>query len=126
MPIPLDAVELGEMVEWGIHLGPEFPDVVEIICSSPAFELGDSFLFRELADTQLPEKHPSPVSALLLVVLKNTQRAFYDLDRVEGIVRRIAPLHAPMDKLKGICNELAKLGYPVAGALEAWLQNGQF
>ncbi len=28
-PLPLDREELGEMVEWSLHLGPSFPEVID-------------------------------------------------------------------------------------------------
>jgi len=109
-------------VEWTLHLGPSFPEVVETVWTSPEFKLKDSFLFRELADSKLPQQYPTATAKLLLKVLQNMQVAHYDLDKVEEIVRHIAPLQAPVDILNGICNELARLGYPQAAELQAWLQ----
>jgi hypothetical protein len=121
-PLPLDREELGEMVEWSLHLGPSFPEVVDAVWESPGFELKHSSLFRELDDSQFPEKYPSAAAKLLLKVLCNTPIPDYDLDRVEDVVRRVAPLAAPLDFLEKICNELARLGYPPAAELQAWLR----
>jgi hypothetical protein len=116
------------MVEWTLHLGPSFAEVVDSVWASPNFELKYSSLFRDLADSVLPQQHPSAAAKLLLKVLRNASvpEHRYDLDRVEDIVRRIAPLHAPLHTLKDICNELAKLGYQPAGELLAWLNGGGF
>jgi hypothetical protein len=122
VPLPLDSKELDEMVEWTLHLSPSFPEVVEAVWNSPKFELTHSFLFRELANSELPQKHPAATAKLLLKVLRNTALPEYDLDQVEETVRRIAPLHAGLDTLNEICNELAKLGYLRAAELLAWLQ----
>jgi len=94
------------------------------VWTSPRFELKHSSLFRELADSALPQQYPSAAAKLLLKVLRNVALPQYDLDRVEATVRRIAPLHAGLDTLKDICNELAKLGYQRAGELLAWLNEG--
>jgi hypothetical protein len=128
IPIPLDPRELGEMVEWTLHLGPSFAEVVDSVWASPNFELKYSSLFHDLADSVLPQQHPSAAAKLLLKVLRNASvpEHRYDLDRVEDIVRRIAPLHAPLHTLKDICNELAKLGYQPAGELLAWLNGAGF
>ncbi len=96
------------------------------VWGSPKFSLNHSFLFRELADGQLPQQYPAATAKLLLKVLRNTEVVHYDLDKVEDLVRRIAGLHTPLDTLKDICNELAELGYPRAAVLEAWLQRGDF
>ncbi len=121
VPIPLDREELGVMVEWTLHLGPNFTEVVKEVLASGDFELKHSFLFRELAESALPEKHPTATAELLLKVLQNTRETDYDLDRVDDTVRRIAPLGAPLETLKRICDALANLGYPPAAKLQAWL-----
>jgi len=125
-PLPLDREELGEMVEWSLHLGPSFPEVVDAVWESPDFELKHSFLFRELDESQFPQEYPSAAAKLLLKVLRNTPIPDYDLDRVEKVVRRVPPLGAPLDLLEEICNELARLGYPPAAELRAWLRRGGF
>ena len=114
------------MVEWSLHLGPSFPEVVDAVWESPDFELKHSFLFRELEESQFPQEYPSAAAKLLLKVLLNTPSPDYDLDRVENVVRRVAPLAAPLNLLENICNELARLGYPPAAELRAWLRRGVF
>ncbi|HVB57470.1 MAG TPA: hypothetical protein VNE63_13740 [Candidatus Acidoferrales bacterium] len=126
VPLPLDSLELGEMVEWTMQLGPSFPEAVEAVWIGPKFELKNSPLLSELADNELSKRHPTPAAKLLLRVLQNTQVAPYDLDKVEETVRRVAPLQAPSDTLSDICNELARLGYPDAAKLQTWLQGGNF
>jgi hypothetical protein len=74
-----------------------------------------------LAESHLPEKHPTATAKLLLKVLQNTRERDYDFDRVENTVRRIALLGAPLETLKQICDALANLGYPPAAKLQAWL-----
>jgi hypothetical protein len=105
---------------------PELPEVVDAVWESPDFELKHSFLFRELDESQFPQEYPSAAAKLLLKVLRNTAIPDYDLDRVENVVRLVAPLAAPLDFLEKICNELARLGYPPAAELQAWLRRGGF
>jgi hypothetical protein len=123
-PLPLAPLELGQMVEWTLYVGTGFPEAVESVWASPKFELKFSSLLHELAKSELPQQHPAAAAKLLLKILQNVTLPQYDLDKVEDTVRRIAPLHAPLNALKGICNELANLGYPRAGGLLAWLQAG--
>lgn len=123
LPVLPKREELGEMVEWVLYLGSAFPEGAEIISSGPRFELRNSFLFRELAATTLPEDYPNPAAILLLAVLKNTDVAEYDLDQVEGVVKRISPLGASPETLSEVCDQLARLGYPVAGNLKGWLRD---
>jgi len=122
VPTPLNAQELGVMVEWALYLGPAFREVVEVLWGSPKFELKHHFLFRELADSDLPQQYPAAAAMFLLKVLRNIEAPQYDLDKVEDTVRRIASLRAPLDTLRNICNELAKLGYQRAAELQAWLE----
>jgi hypothetical protein len=92
----------------------------------PDFELKHSFLFHELDESQFPQEYPSAAAKLLLKVLRNTPLPEYDLNRVENVVRRVAALGAPLDRLENICNELARSGYPPAAELQAWLRRGAF
>lgn len=66
----MDREELPEMVEWSLHLGPSFPEVVDTVWESPDFELKHSFLFRELDDRQFSEQFLSAAGKLLLMVLR--------------------------------------------------------
>ena len=54
------------MVQWTLHLEPNLPDVVEEVLASPDFELKHSFLFRELTESAIPEKHPAATAKLFL------------------------------------------------------------
>ncbi len=113
------------MVEWSLFLGSSFPEVAEIISKGPSFELENSFIFRELSDTKFPEEFPTSTGQLLLSVLHYTKLPEFDLDRVEEVVRRIAPLNAPAELITDICNHLGRLGYPEASTLEAWVKAQQ-
>jgi hypothetical protein len=64
------------MVEWSLHLGPSFPEVVDAVCESPDFELKHSFLFRELDESQFPQEYPSAAAKLLLKVLRKLSVLF--------------------------------------------------
>lgn len=105
---------------------PYFSQEFVRVWESPVFELKHSFLFHELDESQFPQEYPSAAAKLLLKVLRNTPIPDYDLDRVDNVVRRVAPLGAPLDLLEEICNELARLGYPPAAELRAWLRRGGF
>ena len=119
LPVIFEPVELGKMVEWSPFLASGFPEAAETVWKSPKFELRDSFIFRELADTDLPERYPVAAGRLVLKVLQNMQAANFDLDRVDDLLRRILPLGSPKLLLRKVCGELARLGYPSAGDLEA-------
>jgi hypothetical protein len=109
------------MVEWSLHLGLSFPEVVEMILRGPSFELRHSFFLRELADTTFPEIFPAATGNVLSIVLRNMNAVHFDLDKVENVVKRIAPLSVSPTLLKEICNELGRLGYAPAAALGNWI-----
>ena len=61
IPVPLNTTELGKMVEWSLYLGEtSFPEVVEIMSTGPPFQIGDTMIFRELAESEFPAKYPTP------------------------------------------------------------------
>jgi Domain of unknown function (DUF4020) len=112
-----EPVELGEMVEWSLFLGAAFSNVVERVSASPAFELDNSFIYRELDESTIPETFPSEIAELFFMLLKNEKVVFCDLDRVDVVVKRIAGLGAPRPRLLEVCDQLARLGYAEAAAL---------
>jgi len=120
LPVKLDTVELGEMVEWSLSLATVFPEVAEMISKGPKFEVKE-FILRELADTSLPNSHPKAAAQFLLKILQNMTVAYFDLDKVEEVVKRILPLGAPKELLRAICGELARLGSPGAGDLQSFI-----
>jgi hypothetical protein len=122
LPVPLDASELGEMVEWSMHLGTGFPEVVDTISKCPPFEVGDTILFRDLADSKFPEAFPAATAKLLKAILANMKVFHFDFGMVESAVRRITPLETPRELLEKICNELSRLGYQSAATLHAWVR----
>jgi hypothetical protein len=121
-PVALTPLELGEMVEWTIFLHNGFPEATRIIETGPPYELRDSFLFRELADGTIPANFPSASGDFLLSVLKNTREAQFDLDKVEDVVRKVAPQGARGEVLERICDELGRLGYSRAAPLKRWVR----
>jgi len=123
IPIPLDPMELGEMVEWSLFLGAAFSSVVDRVTASPAFQLDNSFIYRELDESKTPETFPSETAELLFMLLKNEKVVFYDLDRVDVVVKRISPLGAPRPRLLEICDELARLGYAEAAVLRDFVHS---
>jgi hypothetical protein len=123
-PMPLSAVEAGEMAEWSLHLEPVFPEAVEKICGGPSMELQHSFLYYELADTALPEQHPHSVARLLLFLLQKSTAEIYDFDRIDRVFEKIATSNVDTRILLRICNELAKLGYAGASRLRGLIRKG--
>jgi Domain of unknown function (DUF4020) len=121
-PIALAPLELGEMVEWTIFLHNGFPEATTLIGNGPAYELRNSFLFKELAESTVPADFPSASADLLLSVLKNTREAQFDLDKVEDVVRKVSLQGARREVLEGVCDELGRLGYPGAVPLKRWVR----
>jgi hypothetical protein len=121
-PMPLSAIEAGEMVEWSLHLEPVFPEVVEKICGGPPPEMKRSFLYYELPDTPLPGRFPQPVAQLILFLLQKNSAPIYDFDRIDKVFEQLATSNVDTPILLEICNELATLGYAGAGRLRALIR----
>jgi hypothetical protein len=124
VPVTFEVEELGVMVEWTPFLGPAFPGAVQLIRESPKFKLNNSFVYRELDESEIPHKYPADTAKLLIVLLSNetTQSALHDLDSVDKVVRKIVPLGAFEPSLLAVCDHLAHLGYPAAGALREFVK----
>jgi len=121
IPVPLDANEIRQMVQWSTHLGPVFPEVVTKIVNSPIPNLKDLFIYRELAESDLPTRHPVAVAKLVLYLLKHESTPIYDLDPVESILEKLVSM-ADKNELLKICDELARLGYYSAAQLRTKIE----
>lgn len=111
LPVALDAAEVGEMVQWSVHLQSAFPEVVKKICNSPAPKLEHSFIYRQLFESKLPSRHPSSAAKLLLYLLRNESVLPYDIDPVADTVGQLAASDIDKKDVLRICDELARLGY---------------
>ena len=105
------------MAEWGLHLEPVFPEVVEKIIASPAPELERSFLYYELPETKLPERYPTPVARLLLYLLQKSTAPIYDFDRIDNLFQQLILGSVDRHILLDICDALGKIGYEGANRL---------
>jgi hypothetical protein len=124
LPVPLDAAEAGEMVQWSVHLQSVFPAVVEKICNSPVLKLKHSFIYHELSKSQIPTQHPGSTAKLVLHLLRTASVSFYDIDEVVDVVKQLAASDIDRVGLRQICDELARVGYNGAIALRDFIDGG--
>jgi hypothetical protein len=118
VPVPLEAAEVGEMVNWGPQLGPAFPAAVEKICSSPTPKQDtSSFIYRELCESGHPDSDANSVAKLVLHLLRSDWSPTHDFDQVEVLFIRISDSGAEKQDLLDICDELARLGFSEAARL---------
>lgn len=118
IPIPLDPVESGEMVEWCLNLEPVFPEVVDKISNSPPPQLEHSFIYYELPETELPKIYPTPVARLLLDLLRRSSAPIYDYDRIDKVFDQLILGNVDRRTLLDICDTLAAQGYDGASRLK--------
>jgi hypothetical protein len=105
------------------HIGPSFPEAVARILASPTPIDNHSFIFRDLVGTEYPDHFPTAVAKLTLHLLRSNFGALYDLDQVDTIVRKLAASSIDRTDLFGICDELARIGYPGAKASKATIED---
>ena len=117
IPRPFGPGEFEAMIHWAPELVPVFPEVVDRICANPAPVMQHPFIFHELAKSNLPETHPVPVAKLLLHLIKEAKSPFWHLPETADMVTRTASGHVPRETLRGICDQLARLGYVQAATL---------
>ena len=122
VPVPFESEELGETVEWTPYLGSAFPTAVDKVVAGPQFRLKHSFIYREIADTTIPETFPTATARFFFVLLQNELELPFDTDKISDVVRRAVALGAPQETLIFICDRLAALGYGEAGNLSCFVK----
>lgn len=118
IPVPLTVREGEEMVEWSIHLGHVFPDVVASALVTPIPDMQGSFMLTELSELDLRKQYPKESAALILHVLKNAHALPWDPRWIEPVVSALASSTESKPNTRLICDELARLGYPDAQRLK--------
>ena len=119
IPVPLDGMEAGTMLEWLSLLGENFPQAAEKVMRGPVPVLAHSFFYRELRDTDLPDRYARAAVKLVYHLLRsNCETPVYEFEVLEGIVRRGIAAGGEQEDLLGVCDELARLGDPQAAGLK--------
>jgi hypothetical protein len=120
IPVALDAKETAAMAHWSIRLKGPFSEVVSKICEGPKPEMKEhasGYLYYELSESDLPTRHPTSVTKLVLYLLQNGVASYWDFDSIDKLIRKIPASSANKNELLEICESLAGLGHPGAGAL---------
>jgi hypothetical protein len=118
VPVPLTQREGAQMVEWSIHLGPAFPEVVERILRTPIPDLQGSFMLTELSESDLRKQFPKAAASLVLYVLKNSAVLPWDTRWIDPLITELAGLVECKPTVRLVCDELARLGWPDAPRLK--------
>jgi len=66
------------MVEWSIHLGSVFSEVVANVLLTSIPDMQGSFILTELSESDLRKQYPKESSALVLHVLRNARAMPWD------------------------------------------------
>ena len=106
------------MIEWSIHLGPVFPEVVAEALVTSIGDMQGSFMLTELSESDLRKQYPQESGALVLHVLRNARALPWDTRWIEPLVTELASSTESKPNTRLICDELARLGYPDAQRLK--------
>jgi len=117
IPVLLIEKEGEEMIEWSIHLGPVFSEVVTYALATSIPDMQSSFILTELSESDLRKQYPKESAALVLHVLKNARNLPWDTRWIEPLVTELASMTASKPNTRLICDELSRLGYPDAQRL---------
>ncbi len=107
--------EAAGMLSWALELGPVIGEVVNVICNSDPVDVGSTSIYIELVESRLAEKYPDPTADLLHHLAKGHKHPLpaqesYMCHEMSELVKELHKHGASIDKLKAICEELAKLG----------------
>jgi len=118
IPVPLTEKEGEEMIEWSIHLGSVFSEVVANAIVTSIGDMQGSFMLTELSESDLRKQYPKESSALVVHVLRNARAFPWDTRWIEPLVTELASSTESKPNTRLICDELARLGYPDAQRLK--------
>jgi SIR2-like domain/Domain of unknown function (DUF4020) len=111
IPVPLTAGEVARMAIWVVHLEPVFTEAVNALCESPLPKLKSDYIYHELAQSDVGNRHPGSATRFLLHLLRNQKGPFWGCDYVETVVEKIlSAAFANKADLHLVCEQLAHLG----------------
>jgi Domain of unknown function (DUF4020)/SIR2-like domain len=117
IPLLLVVSEASAMVDWPVCFKDSFPDVAENVYRSPVPKREHFFLFEELSESDLLTRHPGAMARFVFYLLRNRVAPLYYFEPILKIVNSLRPFPDARNDLLQICQQLAELGYPNAGAL---------
>jgi hypothetical protein len=124
LPVLLGVSEASAMVDWAVCFKDAFPDVAENVYRSPVPKREHFFLFEELSESDLLTRHPGAVARFVFYLLRNRVAPLYYFDPILKVVDGLRPFPEARNDLVQICQQLAELGYPAAGALKNLILGG--
>ena len=123
-PVPLDAKETDQMLEWVLDLQPVLPEVVGLFCQGPYPDLGHEMPYYRLSKSELLVRYPESFAQLLAFMTQGERnRAIYDLSELHIAVERLVSLIPRDPQLRVLCDDLARLGVPGVETLAKRLAN---
>lgn len=110
VPIALAVEEVEAMISWAPSLDEQFPEFVDLICQMTVPSVNDTTPYWRINERGLAKKHPKDVARLLAHLLQVAKEPFYPRDIVVDIVNDLITAFAPIDVLRSIIDQLARLG----------------
>lgn len=107
VPIPLDDAEITQMLGWVVNLTGVFPEVVDTATDMRKAPIGRSLLAREIGESNLAERHPVPLSKLLIHVGQCTTEPWFWLG-AGSVVNQLLEKDLPPDVEEAVRDLIAK------------------
>ncbi|KYH32460.1 hypothetical protein MOMUL_10610 [Moorella mulderi DSM 14980] len=89
IPAPLTPEEMKVMLDWSVHLRAVFPQVVDMIVSSPAPKLERGSFYFRLVDEGLATKYPKDTARLMIHLLSEAPSPFPHCHEVQKIYQQL-------------------------------------
>jgi hypothetical protein len=118
---PLSPSEVGAMIQWGLKMGAQFPEIVDLALRSPAPVKSGAHLYLTMKDSNVLASFPKE-SAVLLAHLMRHATPEFDTP-VYDMVRRLAPVLDDRTKLFEICEELTRQGSTGVDYLRSFIES---
>jgi hypothetical protein len=116
-PVPLEADELSEMIDWAPHLQKVFPEVVDQITKAKIRVSVDDFIYHLVLEKKIADQYPVATAKLVLHLAEFSDKPVYDYGNTPKILKKLVEMPETHGILLKVADKLAAKGLALASQI---------
>lgn len=121
-PVPLEADELSEMIDWAPHLQEVFPEVVKQITKAKIRVSVDDFIYHLILENKIADRYPVDTAKLMLHLAEFSDKPVYDIGNTPKMLEKLVGIPETYGILIKVADKLAAKGSALASKIKEQIE----
>jgi hypothetical protein len=121
-PVPLEADELSEMIDWAPHLQEVFPEVVDKITKAKIRVSVDDFIYHLILENKIADRYPVDTAKLMLHLAEFSDKPVYDIGNTPEMLEKLVRNPETHGILVKVVDKLAAKGSAMASKIKEQIE----